>query len=181
MKDQKKNNKGFSLVELIVVVAIMAVLLGVLVPTLVRNVEKSKKQKDISNLSELRNAIQTTMASEKFSGLEGVITISADENGKFTLNSAGGALDDSGMTSKFGEGGNGTKAEFMSEVLANVNGGADYQFTYTSKLKDGSPVVTFTFKNEKVIGSVKVTDGKYKNENGGVFNLQDDAQSSTAA
>ena len=40
---KRKNNKGFSLVELIVVVAIMAVLIGVLVPTLVRNVEKSKK------------------------------------------------------------------------------------------------------------------------------------------
>lgn len=178
MKDQKKNNKGFSLVELIVVVAIMAVLLGVLVPTLVRNVEKSKKQKDINNLSELRNAIQTTMASEKFSGLEGVITIKAT-GGKFTLNSAGTALE--GMDSEFGKGGNGTKEEFMSEVLANINGGADYQFTYTSKLKDGDPVVTFTFKNEKVIGSVKVTKGKYEKENGGVFNLQDDAQSSTAA
>lgn len=178
MKDQKKNNKGFSLVELIVVVAIMAVLLGVLVPTLVRNVEKSKKQKDISNLSELRNAIQTTMASEKFSGLEGVITISATD-GKFTLNSAGTALTDTGMTSSFGAGGNGTKAEFMSEVLANVNGGADYQFTYTSKLKDGSPVVTFIFKNEKVIGNVTVSGGKYQSES--PIQLQDDAQSSTAA
>ena len=75
MKDQKKNNKGFSLVELIVVVAIMAVLLGVLVPTLVRNVEKSKKQKDINNLSEVRNAIQLAMATEDFAGVNGTITL----------------------------------------------------------------------------------------------------------
>ena len=55
-KMSQKNNKGFSLVELIVVVAIMAVLIGVLVPTLVKNVEKSKKQKDRNAIEEIRTA-----------------------------------------------------------------------------------------------------------------------------
>ena len=55
-KMSQKDNKGFSLVELIVVVAIMAVLMGILVPTLVKNVEKSKKQKDASAIEEIRNA-----------------------------------------------------------------------------------------------------------------------------
>lgn len=63
--DKKRKNKGFSLVELIVVVAIMAVLMAVLVPTLVRNVEKSRKQKDKSALGELRNAIVTAMNEDK--------------------------------------------------------------------------------------------------------------------
>ena len=39
---KQKNNKGFSLVELIVVIAIMAVLVGVLAPQLIKYVEKSK-------------------------------------------------------------------------------------------------------------------------------------------
>ena len=32
----KRNNRGFSLVELIVVIAIMAALMGILIPTLVK-------------------------------------------------------------------------------------------------------------------------------------------------
>ena len=41
-----KNNKGFSLVELIIVVAIMAVLIGVLAPQYIKYVEKSRKSTD---------------------------------------------------------------------------------------------------------------------------------------
>ena len=63
---KKKNNKGFSLVELIVVIAIMAVLMAVLVPTLVRNVEKSRVQTDKSALAEVRQSVITALAQEKF-------------------------------------------------------------------------------------------------------------------
>ena len=62
--DRKRKNKGFSLVELIVVVAIMAVLMAVLVPTLVSNVEKSRQQKDKTAIGELRHAIVNALADE---------------------------------------------------------------------------------------------------------------------
>ena len=61
----KKNNKGFSLVELIVVVAIMAVLVGVLAPAYLRYVEKSKLQKDVSAVGEVVEAIVYVMADNR--------------------------------------------------------------------------------------------------------------------
>lgn len=83
---KKKNNKGFSLVELIVVVAIMAVLMAVLVPTLVRNVEKSRLQKDKSAISEVRQAVIDALADEKYASSEVSTTgASISSSGEFTI------------------------------------------------------------------------------------------------
>ena len=54
----KKNNKGFSLVELIIVIAIMAVLVGVLAPTYLQYVEKSKKSNDAQTVDSIVNALE---------------------------------------------------------------------------------------------------------------------------
>ena len=54
----KRNNKGFSLIELIVVVAIMAVLVGVLAPAYLRYVEKARKQTCYSNMDNVVREVQ---------------------------------------------------------------------------------------------------------------------------
>lgn len=65
MKEQKRlGNKGFSLVELIVVIAIMAILIAVLAPTLIGKIEESRESTDIKALDEIRQAVVTALADE---------------------------------------------------------------------------------------------------------------------
>ena len=58
----RKNNKGFSLVELIIVIAIMAVLVVVLAPQYLKYVERSRNSTDASNATSMVTACQVWAA-----------------------------------------------------------------------------------------------------------------------
>ena len=58
MNNKKMNNKGFSLVELIIVIAIMAVLVGVIAPAYLRYVEKSRKSADVQAIDAVMSAME---------------------------------------------------------------------------------------------------------------------------
>lgn len=137
-KMSQKNNKGFSLVELIVVVAIMAVLMGILVPTLVKNVEKSKKQKDASAIEEIRSTMVTTLADPTYSDIEATIvyddkTIDIDEPGTTGSITAVSPITDAEVET------------FLTAVSADVK---DWKFT--SKAYKAKDKVTFVIKDQMV-------------------------------
>lgn len=62
MKKENMNNKGFSLVELIIVIAIMAILIVVLAPQYLKYVEKSRVSSDQTSVVEYINAMQVLAA-----------------------------------------------------------------------------------------------------------------------
>lgn len=88
MKKENMNNKGFSLVELIIVIAIMAILIVVLAPQYLKYVEKSRVSSDQTTVVEFINAMQVLAADPD-------VTLTAPASGggvsTYTVTSATGA------------------------------------------------------------------------------------------
>lgn len=56
-----KQNNGFSLIELLIVVAIMAIAIGVMAPQLVRYIEKTNVSSDIQLADTIRTGVSTAI------------------------------------------------------------------------------------------------------------------------
>lgn len=61
----KKSNKGFSLVELIIVIAIMAILAAAIAPALIRYIDKSRRADDVQAASTINSAVNSVLANEE--------------------------------------------------------------------------------------------------------------------
>ena len=58
---KRKQNKGFTLAELLIVVAIIAVLVAISIPIFTSQLEKSRRAVDVDNCRTLRSALATSM------------------------------------------------------------------------------------------------------------------------
>lgn len=123
---KKLNNQGFSLVELIIVVAIMAVLVGVLAPQYLKYVEQSRESSDLDNYETMIGAVEIYAASHPdFAG--GTITCEKNKETK----ADGGcetALTDAGITAK--------NVKMVSEKYGTC--------TVTVTVTSGIPVFSFS-------------------------------------
>ena len=165
MKKFKENNKGFYLVELIVVIAIMVVLIAVLGSTILGYVDKSKYSKDISALDSINTAVKTFVADPS----------STYTDGYYYLDELVAQHD---------------KGNVILPILAEVfqTGGKKYsdsglaaiEFNNASKSFEGLTLhgVKVHIKNGAVSIFVKVLDGDYANYVAGT--AFDDAGATTA-
>ena len=100
----KKNNKGFSLVELIIVIAIMAILAGALAPALIKYIAKSRRSTDVSNAQTIATAVTNALSVEA--------AYDAADAGDYTLSTTKPVA----VT--------GTGAAFTSEVVSQLGSAA---------------------------------------------------------
>ena len=109
-----KKNKGFSLVELIIVIAIMAILAAAIAPALIRYINKSRKADDVTAAGVVATAVQSALANE--SAYDEVTTFCG------STKKCVGYCDKTTVVSGV------TGGVFSSEFAANVGGGAAIKY-----------------------------------------------------
>ena len=105
LRERKKDNKGFTLVELVIVIAILAILVGILAPQYTKYVEKSRKSADVNNMDELIKAVEVYEIdhASKNAITAKTITITMSKTAKITAKAANATADDTDVIAAFNE------------------------------------------------------------------------------
>ena len=126
-----KSNKGFSLVELIVVIAIMAIIAGVAIPVYSGYITKANKGSDEAVYNDIVHAAKIVSVENDFRGKEITVTVGSD---KITVTST-----DS----------NAAAAEVAKVVTSLTTGDSGYEYDLLSS-EVNAKVVTVTLVNGAV-------------------------------
>lgn len=163
---KKLGNKGFSLVELIVVIAIMAILIGIMAPNLMSYIERTNVAADIQLADTIRTAVKTAMMDPVVlmdaNGQARVDAFKDDTRGEVDLTDL--VIEDAG-----GNGGTASTATIFGKTIANILGEADpTSITQTwiaqqirSKASDGDRGnlnITVEYKDNDVIVTLENTN-----------------------
>ena len=151
MKEKKMNNKGFSLVELIIVIAIMAILIVVLAPQYLKYVEKSRNSTDVSNATEIVTALQVYAADPDATVKipTSAVKVTVNDSGT-TLNDTSGfltaALQEAGLADASGKVSTScvSKSNWVSYVITATPENGGLKFTYSASKSDGSAASKFS-------------------------------------
>lgn len=131
MKKLRKNDKGFTLVELIVVLVILALLAAILVPALLGYIDKAKKEKNYQAAQEVHTAVQA-LATESYGKGDKTPTIKFED-----IKSLAGIEDLSEVVVVFKASSTDTKVNFQVSSMS-VKFSSDSAATYyTYHKKDG--------------------------------------------
>ena len=76
----KKNNKGFTLAELLIVVAIIAVLVAIAIPIFTSQLEKSREATDAANIRSAYAEVVAEALADGTEGVERVVTLKQTVN-----------------------------------------------------------------------------------------------------
>ena len=105
LRERKKDNKGFTLVELVIVIAILAILVGILAPQYTKYVENSRKAADVNNMDELIKAVEVYEIdhASKNAITAKTITITMSKDKQITARAENATSDDADVIAAFDE------------------------------------------------------------------------------
>lgn len=144
-KKHNLSDKGFTLVELIIVIAIIAILTAILVPNYVRYVEKSRWNRDRNQMETLINEVNTA------------VTYTLEENHEVLSGSGNGTIvvSDNAVPEL-----NGFTKEFEDELHETDSKFDDIRLINNGKHESGSSKYTITVS---VTGTDYSTAGSFSN------------------